>query len=1023
MSSSGPLDHPALRAIDHRLDRDDLTGAQEGLASLGASIEEHGDAVAFLTTRLLHKRRRITSEQVAERLGDLLARTAGFFPEAQAMFEAAQSGSLETLWNFEEWTRVHGAPRPPSRASRPPSEPVRPPSVPPPAIDAAPAPSPIPQRPPSPFPGSSASERAPEPARSMSPATASAPPPLPSSPPLAPSPAPLAPSATPLAPSAPPVPSSAPRAFTPAPEPRATSSEQPDSDARPRSPSGRELEVSDLSMPVATITAALDDMDRARKQQYDDAAARLEHGGHATDAQASGARLPDLPDLEVPARRRAAPSTGPSLELGTASFPAGIDPIAVDESPEREPIERRPSGELKRPRIPRAAAVPAFSERPREPSYAPPRRPSPAARKSEPPPATALRSSSSLPREAGRYSETPAAPEAFEEHLEAPRRRRPSSVPPKRPSVEDAAAAQRIRSVTPPLPEAQAHPSLFEIAALVDSRRWDQALQSLDRLGRSETPEHALMRARALDGSGRRGEAIALLDRLGQAPLLDPELRAGVARLLLEAGRVDGAFEQADQAYQDDPSTELVRLTYAWTAVRVVRRTPRRSPLLDEASRILGELQIERGPHAALKKALEACVEAERGDPKRAIAMAQRALGALPDSPDALGAVAIAAARLGRTADAEQAWLRMLDVSFEEAEAVVALIEGFGVSISDASPNSAGRLAKDAVWEPAEIALVNGDTDAARDLLGQLVDQRLGQLAGSVAQDLPSLATVAASVLSTAPVFAHFAPWDLSLWSVARLEAAVSALHGRAARRESTDPSSLDLLLGVYLGEALRQSHRGKWVGTAATARRAQVVCERGQWHPVELVVRRRVAGVSASLAVETGTAVSMPGSPAWNHRVVNPQAPPVPWVRGAWPVAATMEALGRAVPTSALALYAKQMLQQDLDRSLESLDAVDLYLDLVANPGAPPEPAAAWAARAATLMGAYVGEVLRARLGGRWIDMVDATGPDRLRVEFPGGVRTAPVAHVLRRLDERGADTLGDYAARTTSSVERSGR
>ena len=72
------------------------------------------------------------------------------------------------------------------------------------------------------------------------------------------------------------------------------------------------------------------------------------------------------------------------------------------------------------------------------------------------------------------------------------------------------------------------------------------------------------------------------------------------------------------------------------------------------------------GADAATLLALRACVQAHVGDAERAISIAQRALGVDPHSPDAHVAVAIASARLQRTLDARQAWLRLRDLAPSE---------------------------------------------------------------------------------------------------------------------------------------------------------------------------------------------------------------------------------------------------------------------------------------------------------------------------------------------------------------------
>ena len=58
-----------------------------------------------------------------------------------------------------------------------------------------------------------------------------------------------------------------------------------------------------------------------------------------------------------------------------------------------------------------------------------------------------------------------------------------------------------------------------------------------------------------------------------------------------------------------------------------------------------------------------------------------------------------------------------------------------------------------------------------------------------------------------APVFRHFAPYDLSIASTSRLEAGLSVLYGAAARTSTvTSRHPLVLFIGSYLGECVRQA-------------------------------------------------------------------------------------------------------------------------------------------------------------------------------------------------------------------------
>ena len=125
---------------------------------------------------------------------------------------------------------------------------------------------------------------------------------------------------------------------------------------------------------------------------------------------------------------------------------------------------------------------------------------------------------------------------------------------------------------TAPSPGAPGHedepPSVFVIATWLSERDFERALSAVDRLGAESSPELSLLEVRALVGLGRRAAARRALDRLCRAPLLDPDLRAAVARLLIELGDLDRAEVQARRAHSEDPKSELSRVTLAWALAR-----------------------------------------------------------------------------------------------------------------------------------------------------------------------------------------------------------------------------------------------------------------------------------------------------------------------------------------------------------------------------------------------------------------------------------------------------------------------
>jgi hypothetical protein len=70
---------------------------------------------------------------------------------------------------------------------------------------------------------------------------------------------------------------------------------------------------------------------------------------------------------------------------------------------------------------------------------------------------------------------------------------------------------------------------------------------------------------------------------------------------------------------------------------------------------------------------------------------------------------------------------------------------------------------------------------------------------------------------------------------------------------------------------------------------------------------------------------------------------------------------------------------------------------------------------RAAVLVGAYLGEVLRATRGGQWEPLRGDLRPEAYRVELPGGVKALPIAAAFERLSGRRLEQPSDYARRIT--------
>jgi hypothetical protein len=123
---------------------------------------------------------------------------------------------------------------------------------------------------------------------------------------------------------------------------------------------------------------------------------------------------------------------------------------------------------------------------------------------------------------------------------------------------------------------------------------------------------------------------------------------------------------------------------------------------------------------------------------------------------------------------------------------------------------------------------------------------------------------------------------------------------------------------------------------------------------------------------------------------------------------------LGARLRESPVGLYCAGV-EVPLDLSFASLRSLDRYVTLLAPPLAPSDAEAGWVRRASILVGAYVGEVLRATRGGEWGPLRGELRAEAYRVEMPGGIKALPVASAFERLSGRRLEQPSDYARRIT--------
>lgn len=595
-------------------------------------------------------------------------------------------------------------------------------------------------------------------------------------------------------------------------------------------------------------------------------------------------------------------------------------------------------------------------------------------------------------------------------HFTPPSDRRPSYNP------EQFVRAQaehepRIRSALPPAEDLDRPSSLFEIAELADRGRYPAAIAALERLGVQQSPEHALLYARLLYETGRREEALRVLDRLEAAPLLDPELRAAVARQLIAMQELDRAEIQAEQALIDDDTSSSARITVGWILAR--RLLYGLNTDTDRAIELLRDSADGASALPAIALGARALSLAFDGSPGHALTVAQRALGLDSASPDALIAMVMASARLARDYDTTQSWRRLLRAHPALADVVRPHVEAQGSSLPRDLPSAPGESVpiEQSPWDDSERSVASGERVRAIQALEQLAHDALVNMSHRGGTEITALGAIAASFLTRAPVLRDFAPFDFSLHSAARVDAALYTLYGRERPRDpDTDPLSLTLLVGAYYGELLRQPHRLAWQGSLTSPQSARVLGVSVEWYPFELVEARIRRGLRLPQGADLGPGNLTEGDP-WRYRLAVPEVVDLPWRSArAWPTLDEVRAIGRAMSQSVISRYTATVLGAPLDRTYASLTALDEFLTLIA-PRRTEPPDARVIRRQAVLAGSYVGEVLRATEGAEWTHSGEE-GAEGFVLHGPRVRPLRPIALARSRLTD-GSGSLASLAER----------
>jgi hypothetical protein len=495
---------------------------------------------------------------------------------------------------------------------------------------------------------------------------------------------------------------------------------------------------------------------------------------------------------------------------------------------------------------------------------------------------------------------------------------------------------------------------------------------------------------------------------------------------------VDRAEQQSRRAFSEDPDSEMSRLTLAWTVARgsAWMLSPRASAELNE---LLEHFTPEASPLPALGYALSG-LRLIKASTEAARQAADAALALDASSPDALAVAAIVAERQHRLPDAKRLFQRLRDVDPHAADELAATLGNLrpdpprpvvapthasvppaprvpAVSKAPAVPAAAKSTGK-SPWDEKEQRLALGDGKAALFDFEQGLARKLEVITSrGSSEELARAALITARYLTEAPVSRHFAAYDFSLFSIARLDVALGQLY-RGGVGPRTEMRTRALLgLGAYSGETLRQAFAGEWTGGTVDLLRMHIEGQGLCFSPF----RDMNARLQTAEPLDVGDVpVPHPGAEPLGQRVALSVAPPTPWDPAPWPDVAQMPELGGSLRESPVGLYCAGV-ELPLDLTFASLRSLDRYVTLLAPPLAPSDPEAPWVRRAAVLVGAYLGEVLRATRGGSWEPMSGEARAESYRIALPGGVKALPVAAAFERLSGRRLEQPSDYARRIT--------
>jgi hypothetical protein len=175
-------------------------------------------------------------------------------------------------------------------------------------------------------------------------------------------------------------------------------------------------------------------------------------------------------------------------------------------------------------------------------------------------------------------------------------------------------------------------------------------------------------------------------------------------------------------------------------------------------------------------------------------------------------------------------------------------------------------------------------------------------------------------------------------------------------------------------------------------------------WKPYKMIHDCARSGGNPRLTDAVAPGLAAEGTRAW-LAYDKPQPPRA--VLRSTPAAEDFPRLATALGASSWA----SALERPLSGGVESLQALEPLIDRICRCAMPLRGNEPWVVRLCILVGAYVGEAVRRRVGGTWSTRSRGSSEERYVLSLPGGFEAEPVAATRERVIAQNGVRLAGYA------------